>query len=101
MHNQNIDFERQWFQQDGATPHTATATIQHLKEMFGEKVISKKTTFPWAPRSPDLSPLDFFLWGYCKENVYQNNPQSIPELMRSVEEFIHLIPTAMCERVGN
>ena len=24
----------------------------------------------WAPRSPDLSPLDFFFWGMLKEKVY-------------------------------
>jgi hypothetical protein len=23
------------------------------------------------PRSPDLTPLDFFLWGYVKNTVYQ------------------------------
>ena len=24
----------------------------------------------WFPRSPDLSPLDFFFWGMLKERVY-------------------------------
>ena len=24
----------------------------------------------WSPRSPDLSPLDFFYWGMLKEKVY-------------------------------
>ncbi|KAJ4449979.1 hypothetical protein ANN_01386 [Periplaneta americana] len=26
----------------------------------------------WPTRSPDLSPLDFFLWGTVKDSVYQN-----------------------------
>lgn len=96
---QDLRFESQWFQQDGATPHTATATMRHLNELFGENVISKKSAFPWSPRSPDLSPLDFFLWGYCKDNVYHNNPQNVIELQRSVEDFIANIPREMCERV--
>jgi hypothetical protein len=25
---------------------------------------------PWPPRSPDITPLDFFLWGYVKSNVF-------------------------------
>ncbi|GBN65958.1 hypothetical protein AVEN_79858-1 [Araneus ventricosus] len=25
---------------------------------------------PWPSRSPDLTPFDFFLWGYVKEKVY-------------------------------
>jgi hypothetical protein len=25
----------------------------------------------WPPRSPDLTPLDIFLWGYVKNTVYQ------------------------------
>ena len=24
---------------------------------------------PWPPRSPDITPLDFFLWGYVKDRV--------------------------------
>jgi hypothetical protein len=24
----------------------------------------------WSPRSPDIKPLDFFLWGYVKDIVY-------------------------------
>ncbi|GBN23572.1 hypothetical protein AVEN_144157-1 [Araneus ventricosus] len=25
---------------------------------------------PWPPRSPDLTPCDFFLWGYVKDKIY-------------------------------
>ncbi|GBL80599.1 hypothetical protein AVEN_225281-1 [Araneus ventricosus] len=25
---------------------------------------------PWTPRSPDLTPRDFFLWGYVKDKLY-------------------------------
>ena len=52
--------------------------------LFGENVISKKSAFPWSPRSPDLSSLDFYLWRYCKDNVYHNNPQNVIELQRII-----------------
>jgi len=30
------------------------------------------------PYSPDLT--DYFLWGYLKEMIYNNNPQTLPHL---------------------
>jgi hypothetical protein len=52
-----------WFQQDGATCHTTHATMGMLEELFGPRIISKGL---WPPRSPDLMPLDFYLWGFLK-----------------------------------
>ena len=34
----------------------------------------------WTPHSPDLNPPDFYLWGFVKDHVYENRPQSIAEL---------------------
>ena len=59
-----------WFQQDGASPHTARDTRTLLQEYFGERVISKDFLHEWPPRSPDLTPCDFFLWGMVKDLVY-------------------------------
>jgi hypothetical protein len=36
-----------WFQQDGATAHTANLTMQMLSEFFGSRIISRKL---WPPR---------------------------------------------------
>ncbi|KAJ8874699.1 hypothetical protein PR048_025565 [Dryococelus australis] len=52
----NCDF---WFQQDSTTCHTLNATMQFLLKFFGDRLISAGL---WPPRSPDLSPPDFFLW---------------------------------------
>ncbi|GFS80484.1 uncharacterized protein TNCV_3448811 [Trichonephila clavipes] len=51
-----------WFQQDGATCHTARATIDLLKDTFGDRLISRFGPVNWPPRSCDLTPLDYFLW---------------------------------------
>ena len=39
MQEANVDIS--WFQQDDATYHTATETINLLKEQFGDNVISR------------------------------------------------------------
>lgn len=66
-----------WFQQDAATCHTSNPSMDVKKEMFPNKVISKRGNIEWPPRSPDLSPPDFFLWGFLKDKVYSNNPKTI------------------------
>ena len=53
-----------WLQQDGASSHTSNLAQDWLKENFGNRTISLKTNFEWASYSPDLSPPNFFLWGY-------------------------------------
>ncbi|GFY24194.1 uncharacterized protein TNCV_1012471 [Trichonephila clavipes] len=62
----NHDVQELWFQQDGATCHTARATIDLLKETFGDRLISRFGPVNRPPRSCDLTPLDYFLWGLCK-----------------------------------
>ncbi|GFW28450.1 DUF4817 domain-containing protein [Trichonephila clavipes] len=58
----NHDVQKLWFQQDGATCHTARATIDLLKDTFGDRLISHFGPVNWTPRSCDLTPLDYFLW---------------------------------------
>ena len=73
-----------------------------LHNHFGDQVISRKTVFEWAACSPDLSPLDFYLWGYLKDRVYEGNPQDIEELKAAVVDKIHHISLGECRRVvGN
>ena len=52
-----------YFQQDGATSHTSHAGMAEIQSFFGDLVISKGL---WPPRSPDLTPPDYFSWGYLK-----------------------------------
>ncbi|GFX74422.1 DUF4817 domain-containing protein [Trichonephila clavipes] len=66
----NHDVQELWFQQDGATCHTARATIDLLKDTFGDHLISRFGPVNWPPRSCGLTPLDYFLWGYVKSLVY-------------------------------
>ncbi|GFW01144.1 transposable element Tcb2 transposase [Trichonephila clavipes] len=51
--------EELWLQQDGATCPTARATIDLLKDTFGDRLISRFGPVNWPPRSCDLTPLDY------------------------------------------
>ncbi|GFW82696.1 DUF4817 domain-containing protein [Trichonephila clavipes] len=77
----NHDVQELWFQQDGATCHTARATIDLLKDTFGDRLISRfgRPRFS-PPRSCDLTPLDYFLWSYVKSLVYADKPQTLDHL---------------------
>ncbi|GFY12778.1 DUF4817 domain-containing protein [Trichonephila clavipes] len=57
----NHDVQELWFRQDGATCHTARATIDLLKDTLGDRLISRFGPVNWPPRSCDLTPLDYFL----------------------------------------
>jgi hypothetical protein len=50
----------------------------------------------WPPRSPDLIPPDFFLWGHVKQLTYSKDP-STP--FDAVVEFFKEIPIEMCRKV--
>jgi hypothetical protein len=73
-----------WFQQDGATAHTARDTMALLRQIFGERIISRNSEIFWPARSPDLTAPDYFLWGFLKERVYVNKPETILELKANI-----------------
>ncbi|GFT56427.1 putative transposable element [Trichonephila clavipes] len=77
-----------WFQQDGATCHTARATIDLLKDRFGDRLISRFGPVNWPPRSCDLTPLDYFLWGHVKSLVYADKPQTLDHLEDNIRRVI-------------
>ena len=88
-----------WFQQDGASSHTSNLSRDWLKENFESRVISLKTDFELAPLSPDLSPPDFFLWGYLKDRVYARKPRTITELKEAIREEMRAITNLVCKNV--
>jgi len=52
------------FQQDGAPPHRGSHVRWFLDATFPNRWNGRDGPTPWPPRSPDITPLDFFLWGY-------------------------------------
>ncbi|GFV73601.1 uncharacterized protein TNCV_1269811 [Trichonephila clavipes] len=73
----NHDVQELWFQQDGATCHTSRATIDLLKDTFGDRLISRFGPVNCPPRSCDLTPLDYFLWVASENEIISNQSISI------------------------
>lgn len=88
-----------WFQQDGATAHTARVCMDVLRDRFPGRLISKRGDLNWPARSPDLAPCDFFLWGYLKSIVYNDRPRTLEALKANIQASIQQIPVEMLERV--
>lgn len=97
----DIDTGLVYFQQDGATPHTAANSMNLLRNVFGHRLISRFGDITWPSRSPDLSVCDFFLWGYLKHKVYQTKPRNLNALKERITEEIQAITQPMLERVLN
>ncbi|GFX99116.1 transposable element Tc3 transposase [Trichonephila clavipes] len=91
----NQDVQELWFQQDSATCHTARATIDLLKDTFGDRLISRFGPVNWPPRFCDLTPL----WGYVKSLVYADKPQTLDHLEDNIRRVIADIRPQMLEKV--
>jgi hypothetical protein len=79
------------FQQDGASAHFAKTVRSWLDEKFNDRWIGRGGPISWAPRSPDLSPLDFFLWGYIRTNIYKTRIKDLDDLKTRITEEIQSI----------
>jgi len=85
------------WQQDGAPPHWALRVRDHLNQIFGTNWIGRDGQIHWPPRSPDLTPCDFFVWGHLKNLVYSMKPTTIAELRTCIIQCCALISQEMCE----
>jgi len=55
--------------------------VRHwLDRQFPDHWIARRGPVEWPPRSPDLNPLDFYLWGHLKAVVYQVKIQNVDHL---------------------
>ena len=59
--------------------------------MFPQKLISRRGDITWPPRSPDLSPADFFLWGHLKSKIYANNLTILRQLKLNIQQEMEAI----------
>jgi hypothetical protein len=91
------------FMQDGAPPHWALIVRDWLDQHFtgrwmGRGSPAKPAPFAWPPYSPDLTPCDFFLWGYIKDRVYRTLPASLDELEDRIRHEFEILPQDMIDR---
>ena len=53
----------------------------------------------WPLHSPDLNPLDFYLWDYLKDIVYKPAPATLDELKINIKLEIKRMSTGTCASV--
>ena len=68
---------------------TAKLVQEWFQGKMADKFLNKKM---WHPRSPDLNPADFYLWGYLKTVVYSLLPKTLEDLMTNIKREIHKSP---------
>ena len=62
--------------------------MREIEIFLKDRIISKKL---WPPRSPDLTPADFFLWGLLKGKLYKNTPCAIEQLKDTIRQEIQAV----------
>jgi hypothetical protein len=83
------------FQQDSAPPHFHKDVTTFLDETFPGRWVGRGGPTAWPPRSPDLTPLDFFAWGFIKDVVYRRKVRDLADLRQRIIEVVKLITPHM------
>ena len=83
------------FQQDGAPPLWGLQVRQFLNDTFPDKWIGRDSPILWPPRSPDITPLDFFLWGCVMDIVYRIKVRDVSDLQQRIIEALDTVTVDM------
>jgi hypothetical protein len=59
-----------WIQMDGAPAHCGRVVREWLNRHYPQRWIGRSGPVLWPPRSPDLNPMDYYVWGALKQKVY-------------------------------
>ena len=85
------------FQQDGAPPHWGLIVRDFINETFPNRWIGRNGPTPWPPRSPDITPLNFFLCGYVKDRVYKTPVRDVETLQSRIIGVLATVNEEMLE----
>jgi hypothetical protein len=80
-----------WFQHDGAPLHYYRRVRQYLDNWRGDHWIGRGGPVAWPARSPDLTLLDFFLWGFVNQEVYQEKPTTSQDMKNRIRNVFQTI----------
>ncbi|PNF14991.1 hypothetical protein B7P43_G01527 [Cryptotermes secundus] len=81
---------------EGSLPSSQEPEV--LNATFQDHWTGRSGPIRWPPSSPDLTPLDFFLWGYVNDRVFVPPVNDLPDLRARIRETIATVPTDMLER---
>lgn len=93
LRNANVNLRGMYFQQDGAPAHFTNEVREYLNEQYPQHWIGRGGPVNWPARSPDLTCLDYFLWGHLKSLVYSEEIRNSDHLRERI--------TQACDQVKN
>ncbi|GFV76822.1 DUF4817 domain-containing protein [Trichonephila clavipes] len=83
--------------QRGSPCKTERGRSYEVEKTIAEETINHERA-EWPPRSCDLTPLDYFLWGYVKSLVYADKTQTLDHLEDNIRRVIADIRPQMLEK---
>lgn len=96
--------------QHDAPPDVEFSVKRFLKQHSDDRIISRHFTFLWPPRSPDLIPMDLWLWGYlkskcmqlvCKLHLIRKISSAVQRILLAMVHDFEIVPLSsrdeMCE----
>jgi hypothetical protein len=89
------------FMQDGAPPHFSLPMHRALNENFPNALIGRGGPISWPPRSPDPTPMDFFLWGYVKNCVYGEKIRDLQHLRDRITIATETVTPDIIQKTGH
>jgi hypothetical protein len=91
--------KRFYYEQDGAPPHYHTDVRAYIDQNVSGHWIGRRGPIDFQPRSPDLTPLEFYLWGTAKDKVYRKRPDNLDTLWDEIKAACAEIPLQTLVRV--
>ena len=73
--------KKSYFMQEGAAPHTAISSKYVLSDIFQDRLIGKVFSIIWRPYSPDLTPIDFWLWPKLKAITFSKRHKPLTSVL--------------------
>jgi len=96
----NEDSNDYIFQQDGSPAHCKDVRGYLNRNLpqgwIGRTRKEDGALMRWPPRSPDLTPRDFFFWGFVKDNVFVPPHPANLQIFVTVSPLLWLWSTVIC-----
>ena len=97
----NETWEEMWFLHDGAPVHCTRPIIHFLNATYPNHWIGRGSAVPWPARSPDLTKMDFSIWGFVKEQVYKTAPTTQQDMRDRIINCFQAISIEMCQNLSS
>lgn len=93
--------EQMVYQHDSAPPHADRNVVRYLQETFLHGFIGRGegALWRWPRPAADLTPLNFFLWGYVKSRVYEEVPKTSEDMKLRIRAAFRAVTAQMLRNV--